>query len=81
MGIPTTREKEKKMSSVGFGGEKIKDDKAVVVIDDNEVDKLLKKYKKIKKYMKSPLFTVKTMDGTENYVSQLIKEAKDNPLD
>lgn len=67
--------------SAGFGGEKLKDGKAVVVIDDNEVDKLLKKYKKIKKYMKSPLFTVKTMDGTENYVSQLIKEAEDNPLD
>jgi hypothetical protein len=67
--------------STGFGGEKLKDGKAVVIINDNEVDKLLKKYKKIKKYMKSPLFTVKTMDGTENYVSQLIKEAEDNPLD
>jgi hypothetical protein len=67
--------------SAGFGGEKLKDGKAVVVINDNEVDKLLKKYKKIKKYMKSPLFTVKTMDGTENYVSQLIKEAKENPID
>ena len=67
--------------SAGFGGEKLKDGKAVVIINDNEVDKLLKKYKKIKKYIKSPLFTVKTMDGTENYVSQLIKEAEDNPLD
>ena len=67
--------------STGFGGEKLKDGKAVVIINDNEVNKLLKKYKKIKKYMKSPLFTVKTMDGTENYVSQLIKEAEDNPLD
>ena len=67
--------------SAGFGGEKLKDGKAVVIINDNEVDKLLKKYKKIKKYMKSPLFTVKTMDGTENYVSQLIKEAEDNSLD
>ena len=67
--------------SAGFGGEKVKDGKAVVVINDNEVDKLLKKYKKIKKYMKSPLFTVKTMDGTENYVSQLIKEAEENSID
>ena len=49
MGIPTTREKEKKMSA-GFGGEKLKDGKAVVIINDN-------------------------------YVSQLIKEAEDNPLD
>lgn len=67
--------------SIGFGCEKLKDGKAVVIINDNEVDKLLKKYKKIKKYMKSPLFTVKKIDGTENYVSQLIKEAKENPLD
>ena len=67
--------------SAGFGGEKLKDGKAVVIINDNEVDKLLKKYKKIKKYIKSPLFTVKTMDGTENYVSQLIKEARENPID
>ena len=67
--------------SAGFGGEKLKDGKAVVVINDNEVDKLLKKYKKIKKYIKSPLFTVKKMDGTENYVSKLIEEAKENPID
>jgi hypothetical protein len=67
--------------SAGFGGEKLKDGKAVVVINDNEVDKLLKKYKKIKKYMKSPLFTVKTIDGTEELVSSLLKEAEENPID
>jgi hypothetical protein len=67
--------------SAGFGGEKLKDGKAVVIINDNEVDKLLKKYKKIKKYKKSSLYTIKTMDGTETIVSSLIKEAEDNPLD
>jgi hypothetical protein len=56
--------------SAGFGGEKLKDGKAVVVIDENEVDRLLKKYKKIKKY-----------DGTESYVSELIKEAEENPIE
>ena len=50
--------------------------KAKVTIYKDEVQKLLKKYKKIKKYMKSPLFAVKTMDGTEKYVSELIKEAE-----
>jgi hypothetical protein len=50
-------------------------------IKNNEVKKLLKKYKKVKKYMRSPLFAVKTMDGTENYVSELIKEAEENPID
>lgn len=39
-----------------------------------------KKYKKIKKYMKSPLFAVKVMDGNEKVVSKLLKELEDNPL-
>jgi len=59
--------------SEGFSEEKIE-----VAINKNEVQKLLKKYKKIKKYMKSPLFAVKTMDGTETYVSELLKEAEEN---
>jgi hypothetical protein len=50
-------------------------------IKNDEVQKLLKKYKKIKKYMKSPLFVVKTMDGTEELVSSLLKEAEENPID
>jgi phosphoenolpyruvate-protein kinase (PTS system EI component) len=60
--------------SEGFSEEKIE-----VAIYKDEVKKLLKKYKKVKKYMKSPLFTVKTMDGTEKYVSKLIQEAEENP--
>ena len=67
--------------SAGFGAEKIKSGEATVVINDDEVSKLLKKYKKIKKYMKSPIFVVKTMDGTEELVSSLLKEAEENPLD
>ena len=54
--------------SEGFSEEKID-----VAINKDEVKNLLKKYKKIKKYMKSPLFTVKTMDGTEKIVSGLLK--------
>jgi hypothetical protein len=49
-------------------------------VKKDEVKKLLKKYKKIKKYMKSPLFAVKTMDGTEELVSSLLKEAEENPM-
>jgi hypothetical protein len=41
------------------------------------VQELVKKYKKIKKYQKSSLFVVKTMDGTENLVSKMIEEATD----
>jgi hypothetical protein len=59
--------------SEGFSREKID-----VTINKDEVKNLLKKYKKIKKYQRSPLFEVKTMDGTETYVSKLIQEAQEN---
>ncbi len=49
-------------------------------MDPDQVQELLKKYKKVKRYQKSNLFTIKTMDGTEEYVSQLIKEAEDSGL-
>ena len=48
-----------------------------VEMNAEEYKRLLKKYKKTKKYMKSNLFVVKTMDGTEKYVSKLLKEAED----
>jgi len=59
--------------SAGFGDNNLK-----VIIKQDEVDNLLKKYKKVKKYMKSSLYTVKVIDGTETYVSELIKEAEEN---
>ena len=43
----------------------------------DEVQDLLKKYKKIKKYQKSNLYQVMTMDGTETIVSEMIEEAKE----
>ena len=39
-----------------------------------EYKKLIKKYKKTKRYMKSNLFQVKMMDGTEKFVSKLLEE-------
>lgn len=56
-------------------------DKPNVVIYKDEVKDLIKKYKKIKKYMKSPLYEIKTMDGTETLVSDLIKEYEEDPVD
>jgi len=55
--------------SEGFSEEKID-----VLINKDEVKNLYKKYKKIKKYMRSPLFTVKKIDGTEKIVSDLLKD-------
>ena len=46
-----------------------------VQMDLGEYKKLIKKNQKTKKYMKSNLFAIKTMDGTEKFVSQLLKEA------
>jgi hypothetical protein len=39
-----------------------------------DIDKLLKKYKGLKKYQKSNLFAIKTMDGTEDVISKMVKE-------
>jgi hypothetical protein len=45
-----------------------------------DIDKLLKKYKGLKKYQKSNLFAVKTMDGTENIISKMVQEVEDDPI-
>lgn len=50
---------------------------AKAVIDDKELDKLLKKYKKIKKYMRSGFYEIKNMDGTEKVVTQLLEDTPD----
>ena len=70
-------EEETKKSGLGFvpnDNEK----ELKVNISNNEIDKLLKQYKKIKKYKKSSLYIIKTMDGTETIISSLIKEAENN---
>ena len=46
-------------------------------MSQEDVQVLVKKYKKIKKYQKSSLFAVKSMDGTEDLVSKMIEEATD----
>jgi len=46
-------------------------------MSQESVQELVKKYKKIKKYQKSSLFAVKTMDGTEEIVSRMVEEARE----
>jgi predicted methyltransferase len=53
--------------------------KAKIQVNTEYLNKVIKKYKKTKKYMNSTIFEIKTMDGTETYVSSLIKEAQDDP--
>lgn len=61
------------------GFKKDSDNKIKVTLDMEEVKKLTKRYKKIKKYMKSPIYDLKQMAGTENVVSELLNELKQNP--
>ena len=46
-------------------------------MQEEEIDALLKKYKRLNKYRKSNLFAVKMMDGTEDSISPLLEEAED----
>jgi|MDSZ01.1.fsa_nt_gb hypothetical protein len=72
MGIQITcREEEKKMSK-GFDVE--------VEMNPDDINRLLKRYKKLKKYQKSSLFALQTMDGTEKIISSMIKESEDDPI-
>jgi hypothetical protein len=73
--ISKTR-KEKKEMNKGFNN----DLEVQFELPKQDLNKLLKQYKKVKKYQKSSLFAIKSMDGTEEIVSSLIKEAEDNPL-
>ena len=45
-----------------------------VTINREEFQKLLKKYKKIKKYMKSSYYAIRTLDGSETIVKNLLTE-------
>jgi hypothetical protein len=55
--------------SSGFSEEKIE-----VSIDKDKLQEVLKVYKRIKRYQRSSLFEIKTMDGTETLVNNLLKE-------
>jgi hypothetical protein len=44
------------------------------IINKNEVDNIIKKYKKIKKYMKTPIYELLNTEGTEKIVNNLLKE-------
>ena len=58
----------------GFKGQELK-----VNVNQEELNKLIKVYKKMNKYRRSPLFAVKSMDNTEKIVSEMIEELKKKP--
>jgi phage repressor protein C with HTH and peptisase S24 domain len=57
----------------GFGKKQEKKSKTKVINED-EYDKLMKKYKRIKRFMNSPLHEVKRIDGEKTIVEELLDE-------
>jgi hypothetical protein len=76
LGHTTTRkEKERKMSEGFKGFSKPADDKKFrLYIRNNEVNKLIKEYKKLKKYQKSSIFEIEKLSGQETRIDKLIRE-------
>lgn len=52
--------------------------KVHVEIDKNELQNLIKKYKKIKKYQKSNLYELHKLNGTETIISSLLNDDENN---
>jgi len=57
----------------GFGNKPKKKSKTKIINED-EVGKLMKKYKRIKRFMNSPLHEVKRIDGEKTIVEDLLDE-------
>ncbi len=60
----------------GFKGFSPKDehDEFKLYVNKNEIDKLIKSYKKIKKYQKSSMHEITKLSGNETSVDRLIDE-------
>ena len=43
-------------------------------VNPDEVKNIKKKYKKLRKYMRSSLYEIKVMDGNEKIITNLLKE-------
>jgi hypothetical protein len=67
--LPSTREEEKKVISGNIN----------VEMNLDAIKEVKKQYKKIKKYMRSSIYTIAMMDGREQIVSRLLKDQEDNP--
>tara|TARA_R100001594_G_C3932342_1_gene238497 strand:- start:65 stop:337 length:273 start_codon:yes stop_codon:yes gene_type:complete len=55
-------------------GKGFKDQELKVNVNEEELNKLIKRYKKIQKYRKSSLFAVQSMDETENMIKKMVEE-------
>ena len=62
------------MSSIGFGFDGGEEKKKGVKINYDEVNKITKEYKQLKKYMKTNLYQIQTLSGQETKISKLLKD-------
>ena len=62
--------------SIGFGFDG-KEKKQGVKLNMEEVDKLTKEYKKLKKYMKSTMYELQTLNASETVISELLDKYGD----
>jgi len=63
------------MSSGFKGFSKPADDKTLrLYIKNKEIDKLIKVYKKLKKYQKSSIFEIEKLSGQETKIDKLLNE-------
>lgn len=53
------------------------DSQAKVQVNGEEFEQVLKRYKKLKKYMKSNLFEIHRVNGSESVISNLTKDYLD----
>jgi len=69
--------------SAGFGGagEDRTGKDAKITIDLDNVAKLTKQYKKLKKYMKSNYYDLLVMSGTEKVITNLLQETEEEMED
>ncbi len=62
----------------GFKNVQVEQDgKARVVIDDDEMAKILKQYKKLKRFQKSNLYQAAKLGGNETELDRLLREYGD----
>lgn len=50
-------------------------------VPKEQIDVLLKEYKRLKKYKKSNIFTIEKLDGKDTIIDQLTREAEEDPID
>jgi predicted amino acid racemase len=67
--LPTIGEEEKKVVSGDMN----------IEMNLDAIKEVKKQYKKMKRYMRSSIYTVAMMDGREQIVSRLLKDQEDNP--